>query len=401
VSLYDDYVSGLSPAPIYWFPSANSTGGVNYLSILGGSGFDPNHGNIFNVYATSNLYYGTYLLSGSGSRSFDVVNVGGQGSASTLDGIRGQLTVSSQTSQTALNIDDQGSSSDETYTVTSTNLSRSGAALIIYDPVTSLTINAGSANNTFTIVNTAPGTPITFNGGAGTNTLVGPDIASTFNITSLNTGNVGNVTFNSVQNLIGGASNDTFAFQTGSSLAGSIDGGGGVNTLDYSAYVGDIIVDISLSMATATNGGISRIQNVNGSIGNDLIVGDANANVLIGGTSRNIIIGGGGPDQITGSGGDNILIGGTTLWDADLPALLAIMQEWSNTSLSFDQRVNDLRQGIVVGFFVYSLNRSSVFADSSPDSLIGGGGQNWFFADSDDVIDNGAGPGPNDRLTRV
>jgi hypothetical protein len=28
-------------------------------------------------------------------------------------------------------------------------------------------------------------------------------------------------------------------------------------------------------------------------------------------------------------------------------------------------------------------------------------GQNWFFADHDDTINNGNGPGPNDRLTKV
>jgi len=40
-------------------------------------------------------------------------------------------------------------------------------------------------------------------------------------------------------------------------------------------------------------------------------------------------------------------------------------------------------------------------ADNSPDSLIGGGGQNWFFVDKDDMINNGAGPGANDRVTHL
>jgi len=33
--------------------------------------------------------------------------------------------------------------------------------------------------------------------------------------------------------------------------------------------------------------------------------------------------------------------------------------------------------------------------------MVGGGGQNWFFSDFDDIINNGAGPGPNDRTTHV
>jgi hypothetical protein len=77
------------------------------------------------------------------------------------------------------------------------------------------------------------------------------------------------------------------------------------------------------------------------------------------------------------------------------------MQEWTNTSLGFDQRVNALRKEIVLNGQTYALNTSTVLQDSAPDSLMGGGGQNWFFFDQGDIINNGAGPGPNDRVTRV
>ena len=49
----------------------------------------------------------------------------------------------------------------------------------------------------------------------------------------------------------------------------------------------------------------------------------------------------------------------------------------------------------------YALNRNTVTANNSPDSLIGGPGSNWFFFDFDDIINNGAGPGVNDRVNRV
>ena len=384
-------LSGLSPAPILDFVGTGSLSTGNFI-INGSSG--ANTYNIRNTHAGMN----TVLNAGSGN---DVVNVGSGGNTSTLDSIQGPLTVNSQTSQTALNFNDQGSTTGQAYALTSTSLSRSGAATITYDPVTSLAINAGSGNDSLTVVNTAPGTPVAFNGGGGVNTLIGPDFASTFIITSLNAGRVGNVTFSSVQNLVGGAGNDSFAFRTGGRLTGSINGGGGMNTLNYSAYVGTVVVDLPLHIATAVSGGIVGIQNVNGSIGNDLIVGDGNGNLLQGGTGRNIIIGGAGPDQITGGGGDNILIGGTTLWDANLTALQAIFQEWINPTLTFDQRVNALKKGIVVNGITYALNSSTVHADNSPDSLIGGSGRNWFFVDFDDVINNGNGPGPNDRVTRV
>jgi hypothetical protein len=71
------------------------------------------------------------------------------------------------------------------------------------------------------------------------------------------------------------------------------------------------------------------------------------------------------------------------------------------SNASFEARVNALRKGITVNNQTYALDKSTVFDDSSPDSLTGGVGQNWFFADHDDTIDNGNGPGPNDRLTKV
>jgi hypothetical protein len=61
---------------------------------------------------------------------------------------------------------------------------------------------------------------------------------------------------------------------------------GGNNTLDYSAYTGTVKVILPAGKATGF-AGISKIQNVTGGIGNNLLVGDAGANVLIGGTGRN------------------------------------------------------------------------------------------------------------------
>jgi hypothetical protein len=243
-------------------------------------------------------------------------------------------------------------------------------------------------------------------GGSGLNTLQGPDINNLWQITGVNSGALAKlVRFTSIQNLIGGTVNDSFVFSNSGSVSGSIDGGFGTNGLDYSAYTGDVTIDLPLHLASLVNqmafNGVFNIQNVTGSIGNDLLVGDTNPNVLTGGTGRNIIIGGGGPDTITGGASDNILIGGTTIWDANLTALQAIIQEWTNTSLTFATRANALRKGITVGGKNYALNTSTVMKDKSPDSLVGGPGQNWSFFDLDDIINNGAGPGPNDRVTHV
>jgi hypothetical protein len=497
VNLYDGKITGLAPAPIYWTPNSTTSGGVVNFAVIGGSG-----ANTFNVFGTSNFVFPpgflateTDLVTGGGLDTVNVKATGGilevdpwsvttsMGSADTitvgslapslggtLANINGLVVVDShQASQ--LIVDDSGDSTGRAATLTSdSTLFLNSSALIGMAPAdiewTPLNANlpvavyAGSGNDSLT-VSSQPPNPVSFNGGDGTNSLIGPDVASTFFITASNSGSVGNVSFTSVQNLTGGAANDTFAFQTGGNLSGSIngsggintligpdsgstfritgtnagtmgsigfssiqnlvggagndafafgtfgslsgkiDGAGGTNTLDYSAYVGNVAVDMPLKIATGVIGGINHIQNVIGSIGNDLIVGDANPHVFIGGTGRNIIIGGAGSDQITGGGGDNILIGGTTIWDANLTALSALFQAWTNTNVGFDQRVNALRQGIVAGGHTYALNSSTVHADNSPDSLIGGPGNNWFFIDFDDVINNGSGPGPNDRVTHV
>ena len=52
------------------------------------------------------------------------------------------------------------------------------------------------------------------------------------------------------------------------------------------------IVNLMLGTASRVSDGISGIENVNGSPSNDLIVGNAAANVLKGGAGRDILIGG-------------------------------------------------------------------------------------------------------------
>jgi N-acetylneuraminic acid mutarotase len=151
------------------------------------------------------------------------------------------------------------------------------------------------------------------------------------------------------------------------------------NKLDYSAYTGDVTVDLQLGFATGFSG-ISHIQDVTGSIGNDILVGDANPNILIGGTGRNLIIGGGaGGDQLTGGGGDNILIAGHTAYDQKLLALETIMKEWLRTDLTFTQRLSLIQNGGDLNE-PYLLNSSTVFADTLADTLTGGAGHNWYFA---------------------
>jgi hypothetical protein len=220
--------------------------------------------------------------------------------------------------------------------------------------------------------------------------------------------------------IIGGLASDRFHIRDFKGApALTIDGRGGTNTLDYSSYVGDVQVDLQpivnpqlgLGYATGITGGIKNIENVTGSQGNDLIVGDANPNAVIGGTRRNILIGGAGPDMLTGSvNQDNILIGGTTLWDKNLPDLMLIMHEWLR-DLSFDQRMSDISSGgvgIVNSVLTntgVALNNTTVSHDSSVDTLTEPStnttGRYWFFVDADDLVPFSKHEKNGDHITKV
>jgi hypothetical protein len=257
--------------------------------------------------------------------------------------------------------------------------------------------------------------------------LTGPDANNKWLISGTNSGTVDSVyTFTGFQKLIGGpgAAADTFFFQPGGSVTGTIDGGAGTNALDYSAYVGNITVDLALKLASLVDqgaaGGIVNITNVTGSVGNDLLVGDGNANVLIGGTGRNVLIGGAGSDTLDASrsSNDNILIGGRTDWDLNRDALDAIMAEWDRTDLGFSDRRSDLLNGsngqglaplnvlyvngqqqlilLTPGTNPTSTN-GTVHADGAMDTLIGTNqtnpatgrrAHNWFFDDALDMLVN-------------
>jgi autotransporter-associated beta strand protein len=437
-----------TPPPI---PPNNPTQTINYfnmafVNLYGGSGAD-----FWNAYSTptgtSTALYGGSSTNENEFAVEDAVNL--------LDEIHGPLAFHGGGID-FLEAIDSGNTVGQTYTLTSGMLQRIGMANITYDGMGEFvlatannpyfghspnTVYFQSLGNVFAIVEVGTADTLTVgqNGSmagivgdlriqdvvgqvpkqvtlddsadttAGTVTLGGGPSIGGYLVSGLEPhgyqgrGRIGLLLDPTTPVLIRtGAGNDAFSIDdlTGAPAL-ALDAGAGTNTLDYSAYQGTVQAILPLGMATGFAGGIKNIENVTGGQGNSLLVGDANANVLIGGIARSIIIGGAGSDTITGGRSDNILIGGTTVWDANPVALQAIMQEWTNATLSFDIRVNALRKGISVGGQSYALDTSTVIKDSSPDILIGGPGQNWFFVDFDDVINMGAGPGPNDRITHV
>jgi hypothetical protein len=406
---------------------------IQTLTLNGGSG-----ANTYDVLSTG-LPTSTNLNTGAGT---DVINVGGD-NPRVLDPILGPLTVTAEGPSDTLNLNDQDTNflTPRTFTLTATSVTRDNIALISYTGVASVVVNGGSGNDIFNVTGISHKSPITIYGGSGNDTvnLNNPDLtdkpSDIHQLTFYGQGGTNTLNLNDQAsaasgdfilgansltnenspvlvldfdttltslNVNAGSGDDTFEIlHIPPTTAVAINGGGGTNTLNYGAFTGDVTVDLPLGIATGLSRGVSNIQKVYGSFGNDLLVGDANTKLLSGGALRNIIITGAGAAQAFGGGGDNILIAGTTDYDKKLAALDDFMIEWLRTDLSFHQRFADIETaGASVPSNLpasalkgtgFKLNPSTVHANQSINILMGGNGSgnDWFFWDpSEDVLLN-------------
>ena len=105
-------------------------------------------------------------------------------------------------------------------------------------------------------------------GGGNTDTidLSAYTTALTFNVTGANTGNIGGTpdpmggTFAGISTLLGGTNNDNFVLSDAATLAGSINGNGGTDTLSLAAYTTAISVNLQAATATGIGTTFSSIE---------------------------------------------------------------------------------------------------------------------------------------------
>jgi hypothetical protein len=397
---------------------------VASLTIEGGSS-----GNTFDVQSTP-AGTGLTLLTGTGANVVTIgdsvaglellggpVHVVGEGginqlividSAALPDGItaaNSDFTITDQSISHSVDLTGTDRQGDE--------FTRTATAFISYSDVAFLTIYGDALDNTFDIQATPVGSFVTLITGIGTNSIhvvlsglggmlqVVADPAGTTLVTLDDSTSATPMEYDLAATTVGweplgldtAAAQFSFANLAGLTLLGgsggntirvldlpaapfALDGGLGDNTLDYSSFVGDIVVDLPLGSATGFSA-VAEIQNVVGSMGNDILVGDGNSNVLVGGAGRNLIIGGIGAQLLVGGGADNILITGQTIYDTNLTALEAIMQEWGRTDLSYDERVAELSDPA----FEYALTTDTVFSDGGIATVLGGGGgEDWILS---------------------
>ncbi len=125
---------------------------------------------------------------------------------------------------------------------------------------------------TFTNINSVLGSS------AATDTLIGPNAATTWTISGANAGTVGSLTFSGFENLKGGSAADSFAFTGIGSISGTVNGGGGVNTLDVSGYSLPATIDLQTSKATPIAGTFSNFTSFIGNNATSTLVGTNTTN---------------------------------------------------------------------------------------------------------------------------
>ena len=190
-------------------------------------------------------------------------------------------------------------------------------SLAVGDLVVNLALGSatGQGNDTlFTIENVI--------GGSGNDTLTGDDgdnILSGGKGDDILLGGAGN------DSLLGGDGDDNVSGELGDDV---VSGGDGLDTLNESVALDPLVINLASGLETGMGRDVlSGIENVIGGAGNDTITGDRGDNVLAGGDGDDILVGGAGVDQMIGGAGVNTCtregseVTSDCVWDDVAPTL--------------------------------------------------------------------------------
>jgi Ca2+-binding RTX toxin-like protein len=219
-------------------------------------------------------------------------------------------------------------------------------------------------------------------GSAGSNTLIGN--GGNDSITGLAGGDT----------IDGGTGNDTFFFTIGDGND-DYTGGTGSDTIDLSGITGNTTLNLNSGNASGTqigNDTLSGIENIIGGAGNDTITGSTQANILRGGAGSDNISAGSGNDTfvaVAGDGNDTYNgQGGTDTLDLSLITTATTVRldlgTASGVSIGNDTISNIER--ILGGSGI-----DTITAGNAPETFTGNGGADIFQFRSAGAIGSGAG----------
>ena len=413
----------LAPAAVYAVSAQTSAFVLN-----GGSGY-----NVWNVEATP-AGVSTVINGGLGFNAFEA----SAQDAAGADSLLGPLTLHGHPGSSYLVYGDQFAGSAETYDVETNGVSRAGLAPLTFDNLSEVILvtarvgsNAvnvrGVAASTLVALDTFDGDVVTVGLNQTLAAIQGDVVAVPSDNTSANvviddSGDVtppGTVTLSNTPSGFGltgvGSGGIYLSARQNTNLSTSLklaagdktvnvqaapqgvtlalDAGVGTNTLDYTGYSDNVLVNLQTGTATGFSS-IADIRNVTGASGGpsgsyNILVGNG-GNVLTGGSGRrNLLVAGPSASTLIGGNGDDILIGGTTAYDqeADMHSLSAIMDYWAGTADDYFTRVNNLTTGNGVPL----LDATTVFNNGGGNSLLGnagGAGEMNLFYGLDPSLEN-------------
>ena len=236
----------------------------------------------------------------------------------------------------------------------------------------------GGADSDWVFYTQAPG-PVTVNlgtgrasGAFGNDSLIGIENVDGSGFDDVLTGDAGNNTLN------GRAGNDTLV------------GGAGVDTVAYWDATGAVNANLATGLASGGDGNdsLSGIEDLTGSIYDDVLVGDANANRLDGAGGRDTLSGGAGADTFVLGGNDPTEVDRITdLTNGDILQFGA--GELSILILSGDNFSGLLQGEVMLGTPTNGITRLYVGLDATPGAdvavdLVGNFVVNEFTTDRDD-----------------
>ena len=114
--------------------------------------------------------------------------------------------------------------------------------------------------------------------------------------------------------------------------------------------------------------------------GNAVLVGGDGADTLTSGAGRNLLIAGqGASDKLDGTLGSNVLVRGSTNYDAHEVALAELLAEWSRNDADDETRLSHLRDTFARGLNdPYKLDPATVLNYAGLEPLLIGDNENWL-----------------------
>jgi Ca2+-binding RTX toxin-like protein len=224
------------------------------------------------------------------------------------------------------------------------------------------------------------------NGGAGIDMASYEFAASAVAVDMVNgtvSGGAGRDTLISIEGIKGSDFNDLIRSNV---MPNFIDGGAGVDTVDYSAATASVVANLSMgkSFGASGNDTLIGIENVNMTNFNDEVVGDAASNRIFGRAGNDVLDGDLGDDFVYGEDGDDELYGwvgnDTLLGGAGLDKIYG---EDGNDVVSGGDANDSISGG---------LGDDRLYGDNGDDTILGGDGIDKLYGgEGGDILSGGLG----------